>query len=284
MLLILGCDAGFLVEPEQLAGGQPPADTVTEAVPQPQDPEAWLDVRFDGYGTIADLDEDRENWAWYEAKTGHHVEIDSDVAYPGLARSLRYDYRHDDPCSTQTNSRQVFLPEAAQEVWVEFAIRWSDNFSTTATPFDPATCNVAAGDHKTFFALTEKGNTGRWEIKIGAQGSVVMRAAGTNSAENDERYIGSPDPEDLWDAEWHIVRLHFRHSTGNTTRDGAMTGWIDGTKIYEETGINTVTDDGTTDRITGLRLGANQQKGPLGELMSIWWGYVKAYDTDPGWH
>ncbi len=248
--------------------------------------EPWLRVGFDGYVDSDDLLADCGTFACGEddpsggSSANSAIELDDAVAPPGRGRSMRYDYNHGgDGCNTLFVGRQIRLPENVPEVWVEAALRWSPNFRTTNGACPP-------NDHKLLFCNTEQDNTLRWELKVGSdvgpEHSVVMRAAGTNAGENDERRVDGLTAAELWDGEWHQVRLQFRHSQPSSASNGLMRLWIDGVLHYEETGISNQTSNGDQDRIRAVTLGSNKDDGPAGEPMSLWWGYVYIWREAPG--
>ncbi len=241
-------------------------------------------ITFDAYSSTDALLRDCTTWRCGEDSRDDENRrrvLDSEVAYRGFEKSMRFDYRHPgNGCNTQVITREIPLDPPLPEVWAEVAIRWASNFRTTND-------SCAPNDHKLVFGATEQPNTYRWQLKVGSDvgpdHSVVVRAAGTNAGENDERRVRGLKASDLWDGDWHIIRLHFRHSTGGGGRDGEMRLWVDGKLRYEETEIQTATDRGVQDRIRGIALGRNKDDGPANEWMSLWWGYVKIWDENPRW-
>ena len=246
-------------------------------------PDPILNLNFEKYATTSELIEDCATFLCYEDSRdaeNRGKTLDTSVGYGLLTRSMRYDYLHGgDGCNSITNTRSLGFPRA-EEVWIEVAVRWSANFTTTNYACSP-------NDHKLIFGGTTQGNTYRWQLKVGSDSgpshSVSVRAAGTNAGENDERRVQGIRASDLWDGEWHIVRLHWKHSSpANTGANGAQELWIDGELLYSETGITNRTDTGAQDYISSIALGRNKDDGPAGVLMSIWWGYAKVWNQDPG--
>jgi hypothetical protein len=244
-------------------------------------PDPILNLNFEKYATTSELIEDCATFQCYEDSSdseNRSKTLDTSVGYGLLTRSMRYDYIHGgDGCNTITNSRALGIPKA-EEVWIEVAVRWSADFATTNYACSP-------NDHKFIFGGTSQANTMRWELKVGADSgpnhSVQMGAPGTNG--NPRNRVGGRTAAELWDGEWHIIRLHWKHSSpSNTGANGAQELWVDGELWYSETGITTRTDTGTQDYVRNIILGRNKDDGPAGVLMSLWWGYVKVWSENPG--
>ena len=265
------------------SSGRETSSEVGVLVIDPSLPDPILNLNFEKYATTSELIEDCATFLCYEDSDdgeNRSMTLDASVGYGLLTRSMRYDYMHGgDGCNSITNTRSVGFPRS-EEVWIEVAVRWSANFTTTNYACPP-------NDHKLIFGGTTQGNTYRWQLKVGADSgpdhTVSVRAAGRNTAENDERRVSGIRASDLWDGEWHIVRLHWKHSSpANTGANGAQELWIDGELLYSETGITNRTDSGAQDYINGIALGRNKDDGPGGVLMSLWWGYAKVWTQDPG--
>jgi hypothetical protein len=90
---------------------------------------------------------------------------------------------------------------------------------------------------------------------------------------------------DLWDGNWHVVRMHIRHSSTPTSNDGIWEIWIDGVLKHRHTGFNTSRNDGSAnpDYITGFSFTHNKDDGPPNTTMFIWWGPITVYGSSPGW-
>jgi hypothetical protein len=91
-----------------------------------------------------------------------------------------------------------------------------------------------------------------------------------------------------FDGQWHVLRLHAKHSSDSKTYDARMRLWIDGVLIYDTDEMQRVagapgfaTLDNT--RIRAILLGRNKDKGLDSGTESMWIGRVRAYKTDPGW-
>jgi PKD repeat protein len=218
------------------------------------------------------------------------IELDTTVGPPiaGLTKSMRYDYQHPGTgCNSITIQRQITFP-AAQEAWAEFYIRWSPNFKTTNNACQP-------NDHKLIFGDTEADESGRWAFYVGA-GVGPYHELGIERPLGPEGFLGGyalnknatnirPYPE-LWNGAWHVIRLYFRNSTTTSSRDGAMKAWINGINVHDEAGFNTMkpaSNGGGPEKINGFSFCHNKDDGPPGVLMSIWWGRIRVFTTNPGW-
>ena len=246
-----------------------------------------LDVDFDSYENTSELLND-EIWSgqayhqdggteWFPSDGTAQITLDDSVAVPGHSKTMRYHYNHgSDGCTSITISPGgLSFPENQQEVWSEWLVRWSPNFSVDS-PCPP-------GDHKLIFGDSVAPENGRWEFKVGADSGNLKIAhpdQGQAPYYLDDRSI---DANDLWDGEWHTVRLYWRCSTTGTDSDGAYKVWIDGTLYHDETGITIHDGSGGTDRISGVSFCHNKDDGPANTDMYLWWGSIKAYSNDPGW-
>lgn len=81
-----------------------------------------------------------------------------------------------------------------------------------------------------------------------------------------------------------MTALPWKHSEPGGTANGVQQYWIDGDSAFFETGFITATDGDAQDYITMLKLGVNKDDGPTAKLISLWWGYVKVWTSDPGWN
>ena len=254
-------------------------------------PAPILEVDFESYGNTAELLSDCQatggTWNCNEDFATTNIIVDPAVAPPiaGLTKSMRYAYIHDgNGCNSRTVSRQVDFPNE-QEVWAEFYVRWSANFTTSN-----AAC--APNDHKLIFGDTWGGLSGRWGLLVGEGSPPFHVVKVERPLSPTEGMLGSYNPNvqtiaangNLWDGNWHIIRLHYRHSTTTSSNDGAMKLWIDGTLHHDEFGFNTTTEGtpGEPDFLEGFTIGSTKNDGPPGIEMFIWWGRIQVYTSDPG--
>jgi hypothetical protein len=248
-------------------------------------------IDFDGYASTSALLSDCTRWDCVEdqltASSGE-VTLDATVAPPGATKSMRYRYNHGgNGCNSITLKRAFNFSSPQQEVWAEFKVRWSSNFSTANNSCPP-------NDHKLIFGDTEAGQSGRWAFYVGADSPPahtlqVERPSATGGSGGyylNRNSNPSLVAEQLWNGEWHIVRLHFRHSTTATSGDGVLQVWVDGALKHDESGFNTArpaADGGGADRITGFSFTHNKDDGPPGVDMFLWWGPITVYNINPGW-
>jgi len=262
----------------------------------------YIDVDFEGYETIAQMDTTTSVWNVAEIVNGGTAPdpaiIDTTRGYNGRRHSLRYAFARTDSSAAVSITRVLANFAADQtDVWIEIPVRYSTDFTT-----DCGAAECSPGDHKLIFGLTARGDTYRWQYKVGAvsQANPQLggRAAGINFAGgtgfplNDEINLGSL-ANSIWQSgEWHILRVHWKHSVpANTGQNGVQEYWLNSDSLYAETGITNATDtlggDGPQDYIRSIALGKTQNDGPTtyndGVAMYLWWGYVKVYTSDPGW-
>lgn len=219
------------------------------------------------------------------------ITLDPTVAAPGLTKSMRFHYNHPgDGCNAITLRRYIAFP-ARQEFWSEFHVRWSANFTTANLPCAP-------NDHKFIFGDTESDQSGRWALYVGSDGdqgvhTLKMQTSRQTNVADDQFYLnrnnhgkaGELLAENLWDGNWHTIRLHIRSSTSTTSGDGRFRIWIDGKLLHDQGGISNFRNDQTNnpDRLWGIDFTHNQDDGPPGRDMYIWWGRTRIFGNDPGW-
>lgn len=241
------------------------------------DGSTFAALTFENYASTEDLRASDEDFmGGSEDLNVNKIFLDKDAGYDGLTRSMRYDWV-DQGTGSVSIGRGVMLPEPRTELWVELAIKWSSNF-TTCNPADPP-C-----DHKTFFLQVWPDLNGRWEVHFGGGGAAGPTAWITmNGPKGDKEAadFGSTGraANDYFDDQWHVVRLHVRHSTDVNSRNGLMELWVDGELLKKVTNFST--NDGT--QVRAILLGRNKDKGLDSGTESMWIGGVKAWDFDPGW-
>ena len=226
---------------------------------------------------------------------GSGAYIDTTTGYNGRRHSLRFDFYVADSTLSQTIGRQIDFDDLGvanqTEIWLEFPIRYDTDFRT-----NPLGTEAGPGDHKLLFGNTEQSATYRWEFKVGANtwtptnnNGVCGGHAGTNS-ENTCFGGGRNAQDSFWDdGEWHNVRIHWKHSTPANATNGIQQYWIDGDSAFAETGFATISSDSTDgqpeqDYIINISMGRNKDDGPTAKLISLWWGYMKVWTSDPGWN
>ena len=248
-------------------------------------------IDFDGYASTAALTSDCTRWFCAEdelAPAGGDVALDATVAPPGALKSMRYHYNHPgNGCNSITLRRAFLFPSAQQEVWAEFKVRWSASFTTSNAACPP-------NDHKLIFGDTEAGQSGRWALYVGADSPPThsLQVERPNATGGSGGYYlnrnsnPSLSAEQLWNDQWHTVRLHIKHSTTASSTDGILQVWIDGALKHDETGFSTPrpsAEGGGPDRLSGFSFAHNKDDGPSGVDMFLWWGPIRVYNINPGW-
>lgn len=79
----------------------------------------------------------------------------------------------------------------------------------------------------------------------------------------------------LFDGTFHEFRWHWKLADPLGNNDGVIECWIDGTKFAEVFDLKT-----DASAMNGLALGRNKSRG---RAMSLWWGQIKMWLSDPGW-
>ena len=219
------------------------------------------------------------------------ITLDATVPAPGLTKSMRYHYNHPgDGCNSITLRRYIAFP-SRQEFWSEFHVRWSANFTTANLPCAP-------NDHKFIFGDTESDQSGRWALYVGSDGdqgihTIKEQISLQPNVADDQFYLnrnnhgkaGELYAENLWDGNWHTIRLHMKASTTTTSADGRYQIWIDGVLLHDQSGFNNFRNDGTNnpDKLWGVDFTHNEDDGPGGRDMYIWWGRARIFTNNPGW-
>jgi hypothetical protein len=240
---------------------------------------------FDSYTSTAELLGDCTTFHCPEDRGTSGITLDATMAPPGGTQSMRYSYLHGGTgCTSISVGRTIRFPTAQQEVWAEFPVRWSTNFTTANAACPP-------NDHKLIFGDTESNASGQWAFSVGAgappaHSLTVERPAPDTRGPVFPNRPGVPTAEALWQSDsWHTVRLHIKHSTTPTSTNGIFEVWIDGVLLHRETLFNTDRNDGSgsPDFITGFSFAHNKDDGPPGVEMYLWWGNIKVYNVNPGW-
>jgi hypothetical protein len=239
-------------------------------------------ITFDRYGSTAELRNDCVTFNCVEQDNVNLIDLDETVAAPGSTKSMRYRYRHaGSGCNSITIRRAFKFAQVQQEVWAEFKVRFSTNFTT-------ANSACAPNDHKLIFGDTKGDQSSRWAFYVGADSPprhtlMVQRPEPTPGAVYPNQR-NAPSAEALWQSgTWHTVRLHIKHSTTMTSGDGIWEVWLDGVLIHRETGFNTNNAAGSFERLMGFSFAHNKDDGPPDVDMFLWWGPITVYRANPGW-
>jgi hypothetical protein len=264
--------------------------------------EGVLEVDLEAFESTEELRADRRTFA-----TGNlnldQVFLDRNVGYSqgGLTRSMRYDWVDQGPNSVSVG-RGILLPHEVEELWAEVVVRFSRNY----TPCNPAKPPCA---HKlVFFQVVPDGNE-RWDVVVGGAGEGGPQVHWTISGPHgrlqnyDTRQSwliahmarilppGAVELEvanDYFDEEWHVLRLHAKHSSSPDAFDGRMRLWLDYNLLYDSKQLTDqfgapgfATKAGA--RIRAILIGRNKDKGLDKGTESVWIGRVRAWKEDPGW-
>ena len=282
LFLILSCSQSPMASDRSIESGATPlalSDTL-------------IDVSFEKYSTTEELRADRVVFA-VENLSLDHVFLDAEVAFrkEGLTKSMRYDWV-DQGTNSVSIGRGIKLPTQVAELWVEIAVRYSENF----TPCNPRQPPCA---HKTFFLQVVPDRNYRWGMIIGAGGAAGPNAPFTFEAPRIGSNMGSVSSGTFWeknhglatdfmDGRWWLLRWHVRHSSDPSEADGMYEFWMidENGHVADrysswESGERFSTAENT--RIGAILLGRNKDKGLDQGTESMWIGRVRAYAKNPGW-
>jgi hypothetical protein len=188
------------------------------------------------------------------------IALDTDTVYPGLTQSLRYDLSG----SGTTTIAPAFGTNKAR-VWVEFATKFGDGFTV-----DAATPTGGAGYKFLFVNAVTIPSGGRYalEFENGDAGSLNFYAP--NDDFQDSHTQTSQNINSLDDREWHVFRFYVDAPADS------MRVWIDGADEGSSADFDVVNQE-----VYDLRVLNHMNKNVPAQ--SIWLGYWKVFDTDPGW-
>lgn len=227
----------------------------------------WLEENFSTYSSTANMLADpRGIYTEGEDSNAAQIVLDTAEGYDGLTQCMRYDWPdRSGVCSDYTIGRNLTLPSAVAEVWIEAVIKFSAVWSTVN-----AGCGgISNPDYKFMFGRIN-GMSSRFETVLGNGGNAIINGYPSNEEADTVAAVLS----DLVDEQWHVFRWHWKVGTG----DGVDKMWIDGVLQSDLTAIST----GTTTSIYGLGLGRNMNQGP-DQTQTLQWGRIRLYNTNPGW-
>lgn len=254
----------------------------------------FVTITFDGYAdttalladstTFDPIEQQLTDDAGVPGYNAGDITLDNAAFPPGGTKAMRYHYNHPgNGVNSISLERSFILPSPLQEVWSEWNIKWSANFSTDNALSYP-------NDHKLIFGDTEAAANFRWALYVGADGPPphLIRAEvpmGGYPGDGPFYIAGSPQADPLWNNAWHQIRMHMKASTTDASNDGQFHIWVDGVQILSMTGFSITRNDATSngDKITGFSFTHNKDDGPPNVDMYIWWGPIRVYNTNPGW-
>jgi hypothetical protein len=246
---------------------------------------AWLEEDFSEYTSTANLKSNPRgiyngfSGDGNESYNTSQIFLDQSVGYTagGLTQSMRYDFPANNVNSDYTIGVNLSLPSSASEIWVELVARFSSNFTTLG----PASGNA---DYKFFMGRVSGGSGNRFMLYCGTYGNGWQFGYPGNDQGDGSDVPGYYGNEaypfsasgPVWDGQWHVYRFHYKVASSGVAR------WTkDGVEMPGFANKNT-TAGGTVTGIYGLALGRNMNRGNS-QAMSLWWGRIRVYRTDPGW-
>jgi len=207
--------------------------------------------------------------------------LDQSIAFAeaGLSHSMRYDWTNQGCTSQSVGFPRWFSADPQDELWIEVPFRLSRNYTS---------CNAACPpcDHKFLFGFSSEG-FGRWEMKFGGGGyssdpDIHTGVGGWLSASNMTKpgdFNTGLRVADYTDERWHVLRVHWKHSSTPAAGDGIGEIWIDGVKGNTMQDINTA----AAARFVAIYVGRNKDKGLDQGTESLWVGQIRAWVSNPGW-
>jgi hypothetical protein len=254
--------------------------------------DTLVNLNFEKYGSTEALRADTDVFATGNLNVDL-VYLDDEVAYSrqGLTKSMRYDWINQGTKSISIG-RGIVLPVDVDELWVEIAVRFSENFTPCNSKQPPCA-------HKTFFLKVTPDGSLRWALMFGSGGAPGPTAPFTMESPLIGSNPGTLDHGNMWeknygratdfhDGRWWLLRWHVRHSTDPKTADALYefelldeemtiierySSWEAGERF------STAADR----RIRAILLGRNKDKGRDEGVESMWIGQVRAFKVDPGW-
>lgn len=241
--------------------------------PDPPAGGAWY-VQNWSYNSTADMLADP--WVGDATQAGSGaVSLLTNAGGPGFDRAMRATFVDAGHGELQVGVDLRF-PDAStarpREVWIEYWARWSPNWTVNG-PYRTGTCG-----HKHMFLFDQRetgADGGRWESYVGLFDAEMSQEI------SGYRQMAWPFPtyqpthRDLWDGEWELMRYHARmHPTA-----GRWDMWVNGQLFPWGQGD---TDYGAELYFNQLALSRNTNCG-VGETMTLDFGPVRVYTTDPGW-
>lgn len=214
-------------------------------------------------------------WVSSEASGTQNITLDTSVGYGTSTQSMRYDWPNNGPnCGDYTIHPGVLaIPRGHTQVWIEYVVRFSTNFSVDAG------ATGCAAEYKLGASGDLYGGTQRWNIAEMQAGTFVTgspNGADLTGGQN----IAQVMPSSLWDGQPHVIRAELKLNDAGQS-NGMIKFWVDGQLVRDVE--NEVTNNGTHVDINYFAPGLNINQGPNVTGMHIWWHKITVYTGDPGW-
>jgi hypothetical protein len=221
------------------------------------------------------------------------IYLDQDEGYgpAGLTKSMLYRWENQGTKSVSIG-RGVVLPQRVDELWVEIAFRFSDNFTPCNEKQPPCA-------HKTFFLQVTPDGSLRWALMFGSGGAAGPTAPFTMESPLIGSNPGTLDHGNMWeknygratdfhDGRWWLLRWHVRHSSDPETADGLFEFSLlnedeEVVEHYSSWDAGERFSTAPDRQIKAILLGRNKDKGLDDGIEHMWIGQVKAFKSDPGW-
>jgi len=217
-----------------------------------------------------------------------HMDMENDGPPNTSGRAIRFTYPdatdrggsgREGRCNTSSigydfDLRPLVDNVPQKEIWAEYWVKYSDNWTTAPPPEWECTGNP---DHKLIFGLVF-GGSGRFEVLNGNNVKDWWIATPNDIRVSPVRfYQRVSTAQQFWNNEWFQVRMHMKVSSSAGVQDGLLRVWING-ELYADSGPWEINHN----PIWGLSLGRNRNHG-AGEAMSVSFGDFRVWNQNPGW-
>lgn len=271
-------DIFAIADAEGLSASLPVSVVDTTTIPPPPPPAqgVWFEEDWD-YADTNQLLADPNGWLFRYPNAPIDLVVDPTAPWASRkafvvrmnpsAGSGGFDITF--PAANAVRPREIW-----QETWIKFSPDWRTNWNKPGNP-----------DHKTFqwYDQDETGSK-RWSLKFGVFGGAIQASATASyflGVDGPSPVQQLDLPSEMWDGEWHRVRVHLSMGSGNGS-DGIYRLMIDGNTLASDFAANT-SAHGPNDYFRKTALGRNLNQVPDIE-MEVYYGQTRVWISDPGWN
>ncbi len=205
-------------EPEPEPTPVPPTSTEPQYSANAHTP-LWMDDFEYATGDAAIY----QRYITQDAEDGLHADATGGV---NGSRALRIDWRTKSGCTDDSHFIEGSFPHAAQEVVVQYRVRYQPGFVFDWIGRDGCSGNAKkllflwAGAGSRFDFISENHFLG-----VGSDHDHPLFAQNVGGS--------ALRPEDLADGQWHRITLRVRQSSSPSAPDGFIHGWVDGVQKWK---------------------------------------------------
>jgi hypothetical protein len=241
---------------------------------------------FAEYATVEDYLASIPHRGW--AQNVAHMEMETDGPPSTSGGAIRFTYPdatarggrgRGGRCGSTTigydfDLRQLVDGVPQKEIWAEYWVKYSDNWTTEPPKEWGCTGNP---DHKLIFGHVFGGG-GRFEVLNGNGVRDWWIATPNDIRTGPTRFYSRRNTaQKFWNNEWFQVRMHMKLSSVRGVPDGRLRVWING-ELHADSGPWEINQS----EIWGLGLGRNRNHH-AGEAMSVSFGDFTVWNENPGW-